>query len=123
VNEPIRVGPPYPGDEAAAPPKQEDVFAIVELMGHARYGGRLTEEEKFGDKVGRIDAFDGDGVLTIYFSAKSVYRITIVSEAVARQVSKQTQPAPVQPWDFPKQLTAPREPTGFEIEDECDRDD
>lgn len=80
------------------------VWAIVELMGHVRLAGRLTEEEKFGAKMGRLDIPSEDGFVTQLFGGGSVYRITIVTEAVARHVCKQSSPAPVSPWDFPKQL-------------------
>lgn len=85
---------------------EEPVWAIVELMGHVRLAGRLTEEEKFGAKMGRLDIPQGDGWVTQYFGGGSVYRLTIVSEAVARDVSKRSYAPPVQPWDYPKQLTA-----------------
>jgi hypothetical protein len=32
-----------------------DSWAILELMGHVRMAGRVTEEERFGAKMGRID--------------------------------------------------------------------
>lgn len=112
----------------------EPVWAIVELMGHVRLAGRLTEEEKFGTKMGRLDIpsapsspredcifCEGAGVkdgivcplsecgpqyVSQYFGGGSVYRITIVTEAVARNVVKGTSPEPVRPWDYPKQLVA-----------------
>ena len=136
----------------AAPPEQEiaPVWAIVELMGHVRLAGRLSEEEKFGAKMGRLDIpagqacsavsagwcpIHGDCVckdpddkndeacplhspssthgdvqderfVTQFFGGGSVYRITIVSEHVARHAAKSARHEPVQPWDFPKQLTA-----------------
>jgi RecJ-like exonuclease len=31
------------------------IWAVVELMGHVRMAGLVTEEEHFGSKVGRID--------------------------------------------------------------------
>lgn len=31
------------------------MWAIVELMGHVRLAGYVTEEERFGAKLGRID--------------------------------------------------------------------
>lgn len=83
---------------------QQAVWAIVELMGHVRLAGRLTEEEKFGAKVGRLDIPQGDGYITQFFGGSSIYRITIVTEEVARSVCKQTSPEPVQPWDYPKQI-------------------
>lgn len=39
-------------DDAKQP---ESVWAVVELMGHVKLAGRLTEEEKFGAKLGRPD--------------------------------------------------------------------
>lgn len=34
---------------------EKEVWAVVELMGHVKLAGRLTEEEKFGTKMGRLD--------------------------------------------------------------------
>jgi hypothetical protein len=115
--------------------EQAEMWAIVELMGHVKLAGRMTEEEKFGAKMGRLDiprtpdpnckACGGwghidksdvgegqtahpcglcGGFVTQFFGGGSVYRITIVSEAVARHVAKGNAPAPVSPWDFPKAL-------------------
>lgn len=98
----------------------DDVWAIVELMGHLRLAGKLTEEERFGAKMGRLDIPDGDGFVTRYFGGASVYSITIVSEAVARHVRKSTQPEPVSPWDFPKQLPAP---AAVHPQNQSDQDD
>jgi hypothetical protein len=89
--------------------EQADQWAIVELMGHVRLAGRLTEEEKFGAKMGRLDIPLNEGFITQYFGGGSVYRITFVSEDVARHVAKQEAPAPVSPWDFPKVLGPGRE--------------
>ena len=37
-----------------------ETWAIVELMGHVRVAGFVTEEERFGVKLGRIDIHDGE---------------------------------------------------------------
>lgn len=84
----------------------ETTWAIVELMGHVRLAGRLTEEEKFGTKMGRLDIPLEDGLVTQYFGGGSVYRITFVTEEVARHVAKSATAAPVSTWDFPKRLAA-----------------
>lgn len=92
-------------------------WAVVELMGHIRLAGRLTEEERFGTKMGRLDipvqggcsgvsATFCPGFITQYFGGGSVYRITIVTEDVARHVAKQSDPAPVSAYEFPKQLAS-----------------
>lgn len=85
-----------------------DTWAVVELMGHVKIAGKLLEEEKFGSKLGRLDIPQADGsFITQYFGGGSVYRISVVSEDVARHVSRSTSPAPVSPWDFPKMLPSP----------------
>lgn len=85
--------------------KEEAVWAIVELMGHVKLAGRISEEEKFGSKIGRIDIPQEDGAfVTQFFGGGSIYRVTLVTEEVARHVAKKSAVAPVHSWDFPKQL-------------------
>jgi hypothetical protein len=141
-------------------------WAIVELMGHVTIAGRLTEEEKFGSKLGRLDIPDGQGCSgisagwcpvcgdctckdptdmnddacplhshtsehgevqgerwrTTYFNGGSVYRIQVVSEAVARHVARSVGHLPVSPWDFPKQLPA-AEPAEAHVPSHYERDE
>lgn len=79
-----------------------DGWAILELMGHVRLAGRVTEESHFGVALGRIDIPSGlDTFTTQYFGGSSIYRLTPVSEQVARIVSAQNQPAPVHRWELP----------------------
>jgi hypothetical protein len=83
-------------------------WAIVELMGHVRMAGRVTEEEHFGTKLGRIDIPVGykgtdewDNFATQYFAGSAIYRVTPCDEDVARAVAKQNKPEPVHSWEFP----------------------
>lgn len=78
-----------------------DQWAILELMGHVRLAGRVTEEEHFGTKLGRIDIPSGDGFTTQYFSGGSIYRLTPTTEAIARRVAQSNQPQPVHRWELP----------------------
>ena len=41
-----------------------DQWAIVELMGHVKLAGRVTEEKRFGVEMGRIDIPQEDGAFT-----------------------------------------------------------
>ena|SRR5579871_3085718 len=103
-----------------------DQWAILELMGHVRLAGRITEEERFGCKLGRIDIPRGpkadclackgtglvgdkaqshrcqmpdcNGFTTQYFSGSSIYRLTPTTEEIARRVAVTGQPEPVHPW-------------------------
>lgn len=113
-------------------PMPFDQWAILELMGHVRLAGRVTEEEHFGAKVGRIDVpGDGDTYTTQWFSGASIYRLTATTEAIARQLAKGTRPAPVQAWELPL-LRPPRPPNmpeeipdmdEYDAEHELDEDD
>lgn len=129
----------------------EPTWAVVELMGHVRLAGRLSEEEHFGAKMGRLDipkppdpkcflcggsgakppatvgepplpcdaACCRDEFTTTFFGGGSVYRITAVTEEVARAVGRRSQPEPVHAWELPKALPAPRPPVDEgEVDDE-----
>lgn len=105
------------------PPPPSD-WAVLELMGHVRLAGRVSEEEKFGAKVGRIDVPVGETYVTQYFTAASIYRLTLVGEDVARAVAKNlVQPVPVSAWELPKQLAASPPPDGLLGDGETEDDD
>lgn len=76
-------------------------WAILELMGHVKLAGRVTEEEHFGAKLGRIDIPNGEGFTTQYFSGGSIYRLTPTTEEIARGVAQRNQPEPVHRWELP----------------------
>lgn len=85
----------------------------MELLGHRKLAGKVSEVERFGVKMGRIDIPTEDGFMTQFFGGGSVYSMSIVTEAVARQVVKSAPSAqPVHAWDFPKQLAAAHPPGG-----------
>ncbi len=93
-------------------------WAIVELMGHVRLAGRVTEESHFGATLGRIDVpVADDEFLTQFFGGSSVYRITPVTEEAARQVARMARPAPIHRLE----LTPP--PTFTLDHDDDDEDD
>lgn len=63
---------------------QNDVWAIVELMGHARTAGMLRKSD-IGNSLIRVDIPVGDdGYHTRYFGEAAIYSISIVSEEIAR---------------------------------------
>lgn len=88
-------------------------WAIVELMGHVRLGGFVSEEERFGAKVGRIDIPLADGkTATQLFGGGSLYRLTYVTEEIARGVALRNQPVPIHRWELPP----PPTPTASTVE-------
>ena len=78
-------------------------WAVVDLLGHKRLAGKVSEENRFGTVVGRIDIPKPDGgFTTVYFSGASIYQMTPCTEEVARAAAKGSQPEPVHAWEMPK---------------------
>lgn len=100
-----------------------DSWAVVELMGHIRMAGRVTEEERFGAKMGRCDVPTEEGSFTsVYFTGSSVYRMTPCSEEAARAVARRAQPEPVHQWELPKpaEVAKPSRPYSDSFTDQFD---
>ncbi len=77
-------------------------WAILELLGHVKVAGLVTEETHFGTALGRIDIPTADGAfITQYFGGSSVYRLTPTTEAIARSVAERNQPTPAHRWELP----------------------
>ena len=71
-----------------------------------RMAGFVTEENLFGGKVGRIDIPGEEGkAFTQYFGGQAFYRLTPVSEQVARMFAERNRTWPVYVYEL--QLAAP----------------
>lgn len=76
-------------------------WVILELMGHRRLAGYLTEQEIAGRGFLRLDVPAGDQpAATQLYNPTSVYCITPTTEDVARAVARGNRPAPVQRWEL-----------------------
>jgi hypothetical protein len=95
-------------------------WAILELMGHVRLAGKVTEEEHFGAKLGRIDIPNGEGFTTQWFSGGSIYRLTPTTEEIARGVALRNQPEPVHRWELPAPVKMADETGRIDHEDYFD---
>lgn len=61
---------------------QIEMWAIVELMGHAQTAGIVRKSDLGG--LLRIDVPLGDGFRTEYYGEQAIYAIRVVSEEIAR---------------------------------------
>ena len=78
-----------------------DQWAILELMGHRRLAGKVTESEIGGALFVRIDIPGREGWKTTqFYSAAAIYCITPTSEAIAREVAAMSSGEPVHAWEF-----------------------
>jgi hypothetical protein len=101
-------------------------WAIVELMGHRRLAGYVTEEDHFGTAMLRLDVHGLDdaktpGVTQLY-GGSSVYCVTPTSEEIARGLGQRLRPAPVQRYELPAAAPAAAEPDDVEAADDSYED-
>lgn len=97
-------------------------WAIVELMGHRRLAGYLTEQQIAGAGFLRLDipGIDGEQAATQYYAPSSVYAITPVTEEAARAVARRNHPEPIHYYELPALEGAPYRPGLGEDYDEDD---
>ena len=86
-------------------------WSILELMGHRRLAGFVSEQEIAGAAFLRIDVPGDNGfTATQFYAPSAVYCITPTTEEIARRVAQRAQPAPVQRWELPAPEPRERQP-------------
>ena len=77
-------------------------WAIVELMGHRKLAGLVSEEIRFGAPMCRIDvpAIGEVAAFTQYYGGQAIFSMTPVSEQVARGVAAKLQARAVSVYDL-----------------------
>jgi hypothetical protein len=76
-------------------------WAILELMGHRRLAGKVTDAVIGGGAFIRIDIPTKDGrKITQFYSPGSVYCISPTTQEIATQVAINSQPEPVSRWEL-----------------------
>lgn len=77
-------------------------FAILELMGHRRLAGYVTEREIAGVGMLRIDipVTYEQGPVTQFYSPQAVYCITPTTEEIVQAVAERSAPSPVSRYEL-----------------------
>jgi hypothetical protein len=78
--------------------------AVVEIMGHKRYAGFVSEQVLGGASFGRVDvpAQGERAAFSKLFGAASIYCITPVSEDAANIAASKLDEQPLTEWDLPQ---------------------
>lgn len=104
-----------------------DQWAIVDVMGHQRYIGRVTEQVVAGKGFVRVDvpAVDDERPgFTKLLGVGSIYAISPVTEEIAREMSRRRTQTPIEAYELPKPPALPSptlEPCGDAFN--CDEED
>lgn len=77
-----------------------DQWCLVEVMGHQRFAGKVTEQVIGGSSFVRVDvpAVEGRQPFTKLFGSGSIYCITPMDEETARGLAGHFQQQPVEEW-------------------------
>lgn len=79
-------------------------FAVIEMMGHRKIVGLVTESDISGGQLLRVDVLNADGEpeRTEYIGVGSIYCLTIVSEEAAKAIAVRNSPKPAWAWNLPQ---------------------
>jgi hypothetical protein len=83
-----------------------EAFAIIELFGHSRIAGKVTEETIGGGAFIRVDVpeINGQKAFTKYLGDKAIYAMTPVDEETARLYAESISAKPVELWQLPERI-------------------
>lgn len=59
-------------------------WCMVELMGHVRHYGLVTEVERFGQKMMRLEIHKPSEVIKLLIGGAAIYRVTETTEELCR---------------------------------------
>lgn len=82
--------------------KPFEEWAIIELLGHRRLAGKVTEATILGGALLRIDVpGEGDTIkMTQFVGPQAIYSLTPTTEPMARAVAARSDPAPIERWEL-----------------------
>lgn len=98
----------------------EPFWAIVEIMGHRRLAGQVSEQVVAGHAFVRVDvpaSKRGEG-FTQLFNGSSIYCITPTTAATARAAAESFSERPLVAYDLPATRALSHEPHDIDLPDE-----
>jgi hypothetical protein len=89
-----------------------EAWGIVELMGHARTAGRLSEQVVGGANLLRVDIPDGESFRTVFYGPSAIYALHVTDEAAARAASTAIGTRPTYAYELESSLRRLQPPKG-----------
>ena len=107
----------------APTPETSGDWVFLEVMGHRSHHGLLTEVDRFGAKMARIDVFGKEDIeprATHYYGGASIFSITPATEESCRAYVDRWSPKPaVQSLPAPSMIDYDDEGYDMPDDDEC----
>lgn len=100
-----------------------EAWGIVELMGHQRAAGRMSEQTVGGANLLRVDIPDGENFRTVFYGSSAIYAVHVTDETIARASAAAQGTRPTYAYevsDSLRKLAAPRETAIYESQVEDD---
>jgi len=82
--------------------EQFKAWAMVELFGHTRIAGEVSEQNIAGGAMVRIDVPETESspAFSRIVNVNAIYAINPMTEEMARSIAGQLNIKPIQPWDI-----------------------
>jgi hypothetical protein len=80
-----------------------EAWGIVDLFGHTRIAGRISEQAIGGETFIRVDVPGaGEAFHTRLFGKGAIYSMSLTDEAIAREMARRSTVRPVSAYDVGK---------------------
>lgn len=93
--------------------ESQETWGIVDLFGHTKLAGRLSNHAFGGDTFLRVDIpnENGSGFYTRLFGKGAIYSISFTDETIARAAAKRCSPEPISAYELKRLLPEPQDPS------------
>jgi hypothetical protein len=82
-------------------PEKFDIYALIELFGHSRISGRVTERNIGGASFLQVDVPDtkNNPAFTRFINPSAVYAINPITKEMAEVYAENLSVSPIKSWD------------------------
>ena len=110
------------GKELNLPEPENGFWALVELFGHQRIAGFVSEYQFGGETFVRVDVpqVDSTPTFTKLYGKGAIYAISPLVEPLARRLAESLSAAPLRAYELPQIAAQPAAKCLGNDPDECD---
>ena len=97
------------GEEMTDQQEHFESWGIVDLFGHTRIAGLISEQAIGGETFIRVDVPNGEGFHTRLFGKGAIYSMSLTDEAIAREMARRSGVKPVSRYEVKNLIEDQRE--------------